>query len=191
LDWLLDCLRKNNPKLSSGLAAADADLGARKSSAEKGIFTMNALTRWNPFKEMEEIQDRLTSLWDRFPTPHRSRSEQESLATFGWSPMVDIVEDNNEYLIKADLPEVKKSEISVTVENGLLKIRGERKYETEDKSRTYHRVERSYGKFERSFSIPGDADGTKISAEFKDGVLMVHLPKDEKAKPKAVDVKVA
>ena len=104
--------------------------------------------------------------------------------------MVDIVEDNNEYLIKADLPEVKKSEISVTVENGLLKIRGERKYETEDKSRTYHRVERSYGKFERSFSIPGDADGTKISAEFKDGVLMVHLPKDEKAKPKAVDVKV-
>jgi HSP20 family protein len=161
-----------------------------KCSAEKGIFTMNALTRWNPFKEMEEIQDRLTSLWDRFPT-HRSRSEQESLATFGWSPMVDIVEDNNEYLIKADLPEVKKSEISVTVENGLLKIRGERKYESEDKSRTYHRVERSYGKFERNFSIPGDADGTKISAEFKDGVLMVHLPKDEKAKPKAVDVKVA
>ena len=151
---------------------------------------MNALTRWNPFKEMEEIQDRLTSLWDHFPT-HRSRSEEESLAPYGWSPMVDIVEDNNEYLIKADLPEVKKSEISVTVENGLLKIRGERKYESEDKSRTYHRVERSYGKFERNFSIPGDADGAKISAEFKDGVLMVHLPKDEKAKPKAVDVKVA
>ena len=151
---------------------------------------MNALTRWNPFKEMEDIQDRLTSLSDRFPTD-RSRLEQESLATYGWSPMVDIVEDNNEYLIKADLPEVKKSEISVTVENGLLKIRGERKYESEDKSRTYHRVERSYGKFERNFSIPGDADGMKISAEFKDGVLMVHLPKDEKAKPKAVDVKVA
>ena len=151
---------------------------------------MKALKRWNPFKEMEEIQDRLTSLWDHFPT-HRSRSEEESLAPYGWSPMVDIVEDNNEYLIKADLPEVKKSEISVTVENGLLKIRGERKYESEDKSRTYHRVERSYGKFERNFSIPGDADGAKISAEFKDGVLMVHLPKDEKAKPKAVDVKVA
>jgi len=105
--------------------------------------------------------------------------------------MVDIVEDNNEYLIKADLAEVKKSDISVTVENGLLKICGERKYETQDNGRTYHRVERSYGRFERSISIPSDADGTKISAKFKDGVLMVHLPKDEKAQPKAIDVKVA
>ena len=162
----------------------------KKCSAEKGIFTMNALTRWNPFKEMDEIQDRLTSLWDRFPT-HRSLSQLEPLATFEWSPMVDIVEDNNEYLIKADLPEVKKAEINVTVENGLLKIRGERRYENEDKGRTYHRVERSYGKFERVFNIPSDADGTKVFAEFKDGVLMVHLPKDEKAKPKSIDVKVS
>jgi len=94
--------------------------------------------------------------------------------------MVDIVEDNNEYLIKTDLPEVKKSDINVTVENGLLKIYGERKYETQDNGRTYHRVERSYGKFERNFNIPSDADGTKISAEFKDGVLLVHLPKNER-----------
>jgi HSP20 family protein len=133
---------------------------------------MNALKRWNPFKEMEEIQDRVTSLWDRFPT-HRSGVQQESLATFEWLPMVDIVEDNNEYLIKADLPEVKRSDISVTVENGLLRICGERKYETQDNGRTYHRVERSYGRFERSFSIPSNADGTRISADFKDGVLMV------------------
>ena len=104
---------------------------------------------------------------------------------------MDITEDDKEYLVKADLPEVKKEDVKVTVENGVLIITGERKFEKEEKDKRYHRLERSYGNFLRSFTLPGAADGSKVSAEFKDGVLKVRLPKTEKAKPKAVEVKVA
>ena len=108
-----------------------------------------------------------------------------------WAPLVDISEDDKEYCIRTELPGVKKEEVKVTVENGVLSISGERKYEKEEKNRKYHRIERAYGNFLRSFSLPDDADGSKVSAEFKDGVLNVHLAKDEKAKPKAIEVKVA
>ena len=108
-----------------------------------------------------------------------------------WAPSVDIIEDEKEWLVKADLPEVKKEEVKVTVENGVLTITGERKFEKEEKDKKYHRIERSYGNFLRSFTLPDGADGSKVNAEFKDGVLKVHLPKGEKAKPKAVEVKVA
>ena len=108
-----------------------------------------------------------------------------------WAPSVDIIEDDKEYLVKADLPEVKKEDVKVTVENGVLTITGERKFEKEEKDKKYHRIERSYGNFFRSFTLPDAADGSKVNAEFKDGVLKVHLPKSEKTKPKAVEVKVA
>ena len=107
-----------------------------------------------------------------------------------WAPFVDIIEDEKEWLVKADLPEVKKEEVKVTVENGVLTITGERKFEKEEKDKKYHRIERSYGNFLRSFTLPDGTDGSKVNAEFKDGVLKVHLPKGEKAKPKAVEVKV-
>ena len=107
-----------------------------------------------------------------------------------WSPQVDITEDDKEYLIKADLPEMKKNEIKVNVENGVLSVSGERKTEKEEKNKKFHRIERSYGRFERSFTVPDDADGAKVKAEFKDGVLKVHLPKNPVAKPKAIEVKV-
>ena len=107
-----------------------------------------------------------------------------------WSPQVDIVEDEKEYLIKADLPEMRKDEIKVQVENGVLSVSGERKTEKEEKNKKFHRIERSYGHFERSFTVPEDADGAKVKAEFKDGVLQVHLPKTPVAKPKAIEVKV-
>ena len=108
-----------------------------------------------------------------------------------WAPSVDITEDEKEYLVKADLPEVKKEDVKVTVENDVLTITGERKFEKEEKEKKYHRIERAYGHFLRSFSLPDFVDGSKVSADFKDGVLKVHLPKTEKAKPKAVEVKVA
>ena len=108
-----------------------------------------------------------------------------------WSPLVDIAEDDQEYLIKAELPEVKKEDVKVTVENGTLTIAGERKFEKDEKNKKHHRVERSYGSFVRSFSVPDDADDSKVNAEFKDGLLKVRLMKSEKAKPKSIEVKVA
>ena len=108
-----------------------------------------------------------------------------------WSPLVDISENDQEYLIKAELPEVRKEDVKITAEKGTLTIMGERKFEKEETGRKYHRVERAYGSFGRSFSLPEDASPAKVSAEFKDGVLVVHLVKDEKAKPQQIEVKVA
>ena len=108
-----------------------------------------------------------------------------------WAPLVDISEDDKEYLIKAELPEVKKEDVKVTAEEGTLTIMGERKFEKEEKGKKYHRVERAYGSFVRNFSIPDDVSPDKITAEFKDGVLTVHLGKTEQAKPQHIEVKVA
>jgi HSP20 family protein len=147
------------------------------------------LTRWDPFRELDEFSTRLSSFFGR--SPLRPDGEKEETLTFPeWAPAVDITEDGQEYLIKAELPEIKREEVSVTVENGVLTITGERKLEKEEKGRKYHRVERAYGRFTRSFTLPEDAEGDKVSAHFKDGVLRVRVPKSEKAKPKAVDVKV-
>jgi len=107
-----------------------------------------------------------------------------------WSPAVDIVEDENQFVIKAELPEIKKEEVHVTVDNGVLTISGERKFEKEEKNKRYHRVERSYGSFTRSFSLPEGADPGKVRAEFKDGVLQVHVQKSETARPNNIEVKV-
>jgi HSP20 family protein len=107
-----------------------------------------------------------------------------------WAPLVDITEDDKEYLVKAELPEVKKEEVKVTVEEGVLSIHGERKVEKEEKGRKFHRIERAYGSFERSFTLPDDADATRITSDFKDGVLKVRLPKSPTAKPKAIEVTV-
>ncbi len=109
-----------------------------------------------------------------------------------WSPAVDISEDSKEFLVKAELPELKKEEIKVSVENGELSISGERKLEKEekDKDKRYHRIERSYGSFIRSFTLPDNVSADKVSAEFKDGVLLVHLPKTEVTKPKPMQVAV-
>jgi HSP20 family protein len=103
---------------------------------------------------------------------------------------VDIIEDDREYLFKADLPEMRKEDVKVTIENGVLYISGERKTEKEEKKRKFHRLERFFGTFERTFTVPEDADTTKIVAEFHDGVLQVHLPKRPMPKPQAIEVKV-
>jgi HSP20 family protein len=150
---------------------------------------MTTLTRWNPFREMEDIHDRLFNLFKNTQT-RSGNGEQESLTVSEWTPLVDITEDDKEYLIKAELPEVKKEEVKVTVENGLLTINGERKFEKEEKGKQYHRVERAYGSFVRSFSLPDDADSNKVNADFKDGVLRVRVAKSEQARPKQIEVKV-
>jgi HSP20 family protein len=151
---------------------------------------MNALTRWNQLKELEALRHGLGSMFSRSAV-HLPEGQEEQIAVPEWSPLVDISEDDKEYRIKAELPEVKKEDVKVTAEAGTLTIMGERKFEKEEKGRRYHRVERAYGTFGRSFSLPDDASPAKVSAEFKDGVLTVHLVKDQKAKPQQVEVKVS
>jgi HSP20 family protein len=126
-----------------------------------------------PFRE---LQERLSRVFDGGLRPF-AFPEEETLSLSGWSPSCDIYETDNEFVIKAELPEVKKENIRVTVENNIVTIRGERKFEEETKRENYRRVERRYGEFMRSFTLPTMIDGAKINAEFKEGMLRVALPK--------------
>ena len=155
------------------------------------MSTLNKVTTWNPLREMDEAQIPLDRFFlDSFPDRMGS-GEIPSLAVADWSPEVDISEDDQGYLLKADLPEIKKDDVRVTVEDGILSVSGERKCQKEDQKRKFHRIERSFGTFRRSFTLPEDADSTKITAELRDGVLRVHLPTTPVAKSKATQVKVA
>jgi HSP20 family protein len=153
-------------------------------------MAINTITRWEPFREMEDFQNRLSTLFGR-PLRRTNGHGREEITLPEWTPLADITEDAREYLIKAELPEMKKEDVKVTVENGVLTISGERKFEKEEKKKKYHRIERGYGTFMRSFTLPDDADFNKVNAEFKNGLLTVHVPKSEHAKPKEVEVKVA
>ncbi|MDH4187817.1 MAG: Hsp20/alpha crystallin family protein [Nitrospira sp.] len=147
------------------------------------------LVRWDPFRDLEDMSVRLNRIFNHRPALPRT-SDKETLVVADWMPSVDISETDGEYQIKAEIPDVKKEDVKVTVENGVLTIQGERKQEKEDKGKKYHRVERSYGSFVRSFTLPDLVDEEKVKAEFKDGVLNLQLPKSEKTKPKAIEVKV-
>lgn len=146
------------------------------------------LTRWDPFRELEEMSSRLNRLFGQ-PLSTRPGTDGESIAD--WAPAIDVQETDAEYLVKADLPEVKKEDVKISVQDGVLAVEGERKQEREEKGKTFHRIERSYGKFVRRLTVPTDVDQGKVAAEFKDGVLNVHLPKSPSAKPRAIDVKIA
>ncbi len=142
------------------------------------------LIRWSPFRDLEDVQARLNRVFlDTLP---------RRVDDFGdWAPPVDIEETETEYLVKAELPEMKKEQVKVEMLDGVLSIEGERKQEKEEKSKRFHKVERSYGKFVRQFGLPPEVDAAKVQAEFKDGVLNVHLPKIAVEKPKPIEVKVA
>ena len=148
---------------------------------------MSALTKWNPFREMDTVQSRFNRLLGRSLLPGYS---EETISMAEWAPLVDVAEDDKEYIIKAELPEVKKEDVKVTVDDGTLRITGERKFEKEEKGRKYHRIERAYGSFERVFALPEGAKAEAVRAEFHDGVLEVHLPKGEVAKTKSLEVKI-
>jgi HSP20 family protein len=154
----------------------------RPAPAEGGCMQ---LTRWNPFTELDEIQQRLNRLFlDR-----GAGAGEASFADF--MPAVDIEETETEFIVKADLPDVKKEEIKIHVQDGVLAIEGERRQEKEEKGRKFHKIEREYGRFVRRFALPIEVDGDKVRAEFKDGVLNVVLPKAPAAKPKTIDIKIA
>jgi HSP20 family protein len=146
------------------------------------------LVRWDPFRELEDMSDRLNRMFSRPALPRTNG--KETMVVADWVPSVDVSETDGDYQIKAEIPDVKKEDVKVTVEDGVLTIQGERMQEKEEKGKKYHRVERSYGSFVRSFTLPDLVDEEKVKAEFKDGVLNLHLPKSEKAKPKAIEVTV-
>lgn len=150
---------------------------------------MRAL-QWDPFRELDHFTQQLAHAMNR-PAPTRGEGRDEWLLSADWAPSVDILEDDKAYTIKADLPEVNKENVKVSVENGVLVISGERHAEKEEKNKRYRRIERSHGSFVRSFTVPEDADAGKVSASFKDGLLTVTLLKREASKPKTIDVKVS
>ena len=156
---------------------------------------MNTLITWNQLREMEEAtQNHFNRFLGGFPNRIGGgigSDETHSLTVTDWSPEVDISQDDQEYLLKADLPEMKKDDVRVTVEDDILCVSGERKTVKEDQKKKFHRIERSFGNFRRSFTLPDDADSTKVTAEFRDGVLKVHLPTTARPKSKAIEVKVA
>ena len=140
------------------------------------------LVRWDPMRELASMEiDRLNRMFtDLFPTQPYSRA---------WMPAVDIYEtDAREYVLKAELPEMRREDINITFEGGVLTLRGERKADFEETKDTYHRVERQYGSFTRSFTLPATVDAAKISAAYKDGVLTIRVPQREEARPKTIEV---
>jgi HSP20 family protein len=139
---------------------------------------------------MEEIMDRFSRGWGRLPALPKRESGQEIMTLADWTPTVDIEESETEYVIKAELPEVRKEDVKVAVNQGVLTIQGERKMEREEKNKKYHRVERAYGSFARSFTLPDDVQEDNIKARHKDGMLYLHLAKSESAKPKAVEINI-
>ena len=144
---------------------------------------MNVVS-WTPFRDMEGIFDRYNRLLG-----NRALSGFED-KEWDWRPTADISETKKHYLIKAELPEVDKDDVQVAVENGVLTISGERHFEKDEETETQHRIECVYGKFSRSFTLPSDVDESKISAESKNGVLKVRLPKVEQKAPKPIEISV-
>ena len=145
------------------------------------------LTRWDPFREFDDMSQRFNRMFGRASLARRN----EDLALPDWQPSVDIKETAEAFVIKADLPEVKKEDIKISVENGVLTLRGERKTEKEEKDAKYHRVERAYGSFMRSFALPENVVQDKIKADSSDGLLTITLTKSAEKKPKSVEVKVS
>ena len=149
------------------------------------IAPIRGFRRMDPFRELLDLQRGINDLFEGNFGPPR-----EDVALRAWTPAVDVYEDENAFVIKLDLPEVVRDEVKVSLNENTLSISGERRFENEQKRENYHRVERSYGQFYRSFTLPPNVDTTAIDAKFKDGVLKLTLPKKEETKPKQIEVKV-
>lgn len=141
--------------------------------------------KWEPLREIEDMFERYTKAmgWPALRGQELTKSGE-------WTPRVDISETDAEITIKAEIPEVKKEDVKVSVDDGVLTMQGERKQEKEEKGKKFHRVERFYGTFVRSFTLPDNVDASKIKATFKDGMLNLQIPKTGESKQKAIEVKV-
>jgi HSP20 family protein len=146
-----------------------------------------AITRWRPFRDMVSIQDEMNKLFDDFFGRPLVRTEWTEGV---WTPSVDVSEDKDNVIIKAEMPGMKKDDVKISVQDGVITLRGEKKQETEEKDKNYHRIERSYGSFCRSFQLPTTVKTDKIKASYKEGVLSVTLPKTEEVKPKEIPISI-
>ena len=149
-----------------------------------------AIVRWEPFRDLFSLQERMNRLFDESYRGARQGEEEWALGG-SWAPTVDIYEHEGNIVLKAEIPGIDPKDVDVRVENNTLTLKGERKLDSEVKKENYHRVERSYGAFTRSFTLPNVVDTTNIKAEYKDGVLRVTLPRREEAKPKSISINVA
>ncbi len=148
-----------------------------------------ALVRWEPFRDLVGLQDRMNKLFDdSFRGIGRPSSEDDWALGGTWAPAVDIYEQGGNIVLKAELPGIDPKEVEIRVENNTLTLRGERKFDNEIKRDNYHRVERAYGSFTRSFTLPSVVNQEQIQAEYRDGVLRVVLPKRDEAKPKQITI---
>ena len=147
-----------------------------------------ALTRWDPFRDLVTLQDRMNRLFE--DSLSRSKTTDQEMAMGAWTPAVDIYETPEQIVMRADLPGIAEKDIDVRIENNVLVLRGERKFLKEAKEEDYHRIERSYGVFSRTFQLPGTIDQNKIQAVHQDGVLEVRLPKREDTKPRQVKIDI-
>jgi HSP20 family protein len=147
------------------------------------------LVQWGPFRDLMTLQDRMNRLFDE--SMRGARTPDEAMSTTSWSPAVDIYETENEIVLKAELPEVDQKEIDIQVANNTLTISGERKFDESLKKENFHRIERAYGLFSRSFTLPSLINQEKIKAEYKEGVLRVELPKRDETKPKQIKVAIS
>jgi HSP20 family protein len=157
-----------------------------KKSKFKEEQKMMNLVKWNPFGEMTAMQNRINRL---FNEPYWPVGRMEDDIGMGmWNPVVDLYEKDDHFVIKAELPGVNKKDIAIDLKDRVLTLSGERSYENEVKDENYYRRERSYGKFQRAFTLPADVDSDKIKAEFNDGLLQIEVPKPEEQKPKKVTI---
>jgi len=148
-----------------------------------------AIVRWRPFEDRMSVQDEMSRFFDTFLTKRLPIKHIVDSPT-AWLPRVDIAENEDGILVKADIPGMTKDNIQITLSENVLSVSGEKKIERNEENENYHRTERVFGSFERSFYIPNNVDATKISAKYTDGVLTVSLPKKEEAKPKEIPVDV-
>ena len=149
-----------------------------------------AIVRWEPFRDLVSIQDRMNRIFDEAFRGAGRQGEEEWALGGSWAPPVDIYEHDGTLVLKAELPGIDPKDVDIRVENNVLTLRGERKLDQEVKRESCHRVERSYGTFSRAFTLPNVVDTTNIKAEFHDGVLRVTMPKREEAKPKQIQIQV-
>ena len=148
---------------------------------------MTVLTRWDPYRELNTLQDRMNRL---FNASFSNEGRDESLATSGFAPAVDVYEDEHNVTLKIEVPGIDEKDIDVRVENNILSVHGERKIEKEEKEENYRRIERQYGSFTRTFTLPNTVDTESASANYDKGVLKVTLAKKAEAKPKQIKVNV-
>lgn len=144
-----------------------------------------AIIRWDPFRDMTTLRERMNRLFEDMAA---SRGEEKDLTTSSWAPAVDIYETENEVVLTAEIPGIEEKDIEIKVEDNTLTLKGERKFEKETKEENYHRIERAYGSFFRSFTLPAFVDQDMIEAEHENGVLKIRVPKRAELKPRKVKI---